>query len=262
VLRLTCVLAALAGLFAVATPEPRESHWATVRGRVLWPNDTAIPKPEVIDVTTDKAACCKDGRLVSTALVINPKSRGVKNVIVWLRPDSEDRKDTFPKDRIHPDLAKPKPVKHVVAMPRCQYEPRVLAARGGERLEFKNDSDIPHLVNVASDAPEVGRAITVPKDDIIYTLDPLVAQLTPLTFRCDVHPWMAGRLRVFDHPYFAVTDKDGRFEMPLVPTGEWRVVYWHEKGFHKGADGRLGFPLKVGGGPKLELKDVELVLPK
>ena len=54
----------------------------------------------------------------------------------------------------------------------------------------------------------------------------------------------------------------GTFAMPLVPKGDWRIMYWHEKGYHKGADGRLGFPLKVGGAAeKLDLKDLELELP-
>ena len=31
--------------------------------------------------------------------------------------------------------------------------------------------------------------------------------------KCDVHPWMFAYVGVVDHPYFAVTDKDGNFKI-------------------------------------------------
>jgi hypothetical protein len=39
---------------------------------------------------------------------------------------------------------------------------------------------------------------------------------------------MKGYIRVFDHPYFAVTDADGRFEIKDAPVGEFYLVVWHE----------------------------------
>jgi Polysaccharide lyase family 4, domain II len=33
---------------------------------------------------------------------------------------------------------------------------------------------------------------------------------------------------VLDHPYFAVTDKDGNFEIKNVPAGTQKLVVWHE----------------------------------
>jgi hypothetical protein len=35
-------------------------------------------------------------------------------------------------------------------------------------------------------------------------------------------------LRVLDHRYHAVTGRDGRFELPRVPPGEYEVMLWHE----------------------------------
>jgi hypothetical protein len=50
---------------------------------------------------------------------------------------------------------------------------------------------------------------------------------------------------VFDHPYFAVTDENGEFEIKRVPKGKWRIVHLHDLGFHWGYDGRLGFPVEI-----------------
>ena len=48
--------------------------------------------------------------------------------------------------------------------------------------------------------------------------------------KCDVHPWMNAWVAVIDNPYFAVTDKDGKFALPKgLPDGEYRVTAWHEK---------------------------------
>jgi hypothetical protein len=40
---------------------------------------------------------------------------------------------------------------------------------------------------------------------------------------------MNALIRVFDHPYFAVPDNDGRFTIPGVPAGKYDVVAWHER---------------------------------
>src|SRR5262249_4421621 len=55
------------------------------------------------------------------------------------------------------------------------------------------------------------------------------ARPTPISVQCDIHPWMKAYIRVFNHPYFAVTDEDGKFTIKDAPAGEWRIVVWQEK---------------------------------
>ena len=38
--------------------------------------------------------------------------------------------------------------------------------------------------------------------------------------------WMRAYLLVTDHPYYARTDSDGRFTLPLVPEGAYELVCW------------------------------------
>jgi hypothetical protein len=47
--------------------------------------------------------------------------------------------------------------------------------------------------------------------------------------KCNVHPWMRGYIAVFKHPYFAVTDKDGRFDLKDLPPGSYTIKAWQEK---------------------------------
>jgi hypothetical protein len=79
-----------------------------------------------------------------------------------------------------------------------------------------------------------------------HTSKPLAANTSPDSFGSTIHDWMRGYVRVFDHPYFAVTDANGRFEIKDAPAGNWRLVVWQESvGFRGAAPGRLGTKLAI-----------------
>ena len=48
-------------------------------------------------------------------------------------------------------------------------------------------------------------------------------------FKCDVHGWMNAYVGVMDHPFFAVSDADGRFEIKGLPAGTYTIEAIHEK---------------------------------
>ena len=52
---------------------------------------------------------------------------------------------------------------------------------------------------------------------------------TLVTFKCDVHPWMAAYIGVFDHPYFDVSGDDGTYSIPSLPKGTYTIEAWHER---------------------------------
>jgi hypothetical protein len=47
--------------------------------------------------------------------------------------------------------------------------------------------------------------------------------------KCDVHPWMACYIGVLEHPYFAVSDDNGGFQIADLPPGQYTIEAWHEK---------------------------------
>lgn len=250
-------LFALSAVAVVAAAATADEKFVNVKGKITFEK---APKAEVLNVTTDKETCCKDGDLVSNKILVDPKSKGLANVVVFLRPDSDDRDAKFPADKIHPDLAKAKPTAHVIDQPKCQFEPRIVVAREGDTVSIKNSAAIAHNINFSSDALNFN--VTVPGGKEHAVKDELKADRRPALFKCDIHPWMQGRLFVFDHPYYALTDKDGNFEMKNVPAGKWRIVYRHEGGFHKGKDGSLGFPIEVKGDKnEMALDKVEFEMP-
>ncbi len=46
--------------------------------------------------------------------------------------------------------------------------------------------------------------------------------------KCNIHPWMKAYIAVFSDPYFAVTGKDGSFDLKNVPPGTYTLVAWQE----------------------------------
>ena len=224
--------------------------WVTVSGRVVYPKDRDVPEPRLVpaDQIKDASVWKAFGPPTFDDVIVRPDTRGIANVIVFLRPDSDDRKAGFPADRIHPDLAHPKPVEHTVQTAGARFAPRVLAARAGDRVTFANLVPVP--INVRyTDAPTNDEPrgfnviVSVGKT---YTSKPLPPLRTPDDFRCDIYPWMRGWVWAFDHPYFAVTDANGRYVIPNAPAGKWRLVAWHESvGYLNGAPGRLGTKLSI-----------------
>jgi hypothetical protein len=45
---------------------------------------------------------------------------------------------------------------------------------------------------------------------------------------CDTHGWMLGWVYAAEHPYYAVTQKDGAFTIADVPPGSYTLVVWQE----------------------------------
>ena len=48
--------------------------------------------------------------------------------------------------------------------------------------------------------------------------------------KSDVHPWMFAYINVLPHPFFAITDKNGNFELPPgLPSGNYVIAARHLK---------------------------------
>jgi hypothetical protein len=242
------VLAALAGGGAAAA-----EGWGTLKGQVVFPG--AAPARPKIDVTKDKEACLAKGPLYSEDYVVNPRNNGVHNVIVWLIDASGNFAKKLP---VHPSLQSAKPGDVEMDQPCCQFEPHVLALREGQGLVFKNSAGISHNVHVIGGpkGPEFN-VILPPGGKKEVPADDLPARPTPIAVKCDIHPWMNAWVRVFPHPYFAVTDKDGNFTIKDAPAGQFRIVMWQESvGWVQGD--KKGTPVTIQEGGVTDLGKVKL----
>ena len=237
-----CALAFVLLSASVAAAQP--PAWVTVKGQVVLPKAAQIPPPPNLMIA-GVPACLAKGPLKDEKILVDPKSRGIKNVVVWLRPADPDPKAKFNPADIHPADAKRKAEDVIIDQPCCLFTPRVLAVRVGDTITVKNPAPFNHNFFWTSGANgELN--VNIPPNAKYVFQNPLVAEASPIQYKCTVHPWMTGYVRIFDHPYFAVTDADGKFEIKNAPAGNWRIVYWHESvGFKGGKAGRAGDPVAI-----------------
>jgi hypothetical protein len=254
---LSCVLCC--ALFVTLAPaeDPKPAaKWATIKGQVVFPEGKPIPKRAVIAVNVNQVPCAKGKQILDESVIVNEQNRGIKNVVVWLRPDdATDPKAKFTEAQIHPEDAKRKPADVVIDQPCCMFVERITLARVGDKLIVKNSAAFNHNFLWVSDKNGQVNVNIQPGGKHEFA-NPLVAESGPIPYKCTAHPWMSGTVRLFDHPYYALTDENGKFEIKNAPVGKFRIVYWHESGLRGGQKGRFGEPIDITG-PTLEMKAVD-----
>ena len=77
-------------------------------------------------------------------------------------------------------------------------------------------------------------------------------EFLPMQVKCDIHAWMKAYWLVLDHPYMAITDKNGKFNIEKIPEGEHEFIVWHERiGYldtRKDAQGKYKWNVQWDGG--------------
>ena len=109
----------------------------------------------------------------------------------------------------------------------CRYHPHVFGMRVGQTLEIVNSDPTLHNIHALPKGNQefnTGQPIQGMKTTHTFT-----AKEVMVPFKCDVHGWMNAYVGVLDHPYYAVTDKDGKFELKGLPPGTYTIEAWHEK---------------------------------
>ena len=224
--------------------------WGTVTGQITW-GGGAVPALPPLAVTADIPHCTSKGPIPDEKWLINKDNKGVKNVIVWLVDASNPKTPKAPP--IHPSLKDIKDREVVIDQPCCRFEPRVVALRQGQVLVARNSSPVTHNFNYVGgdDNPGDNSAIAAGKD---HRITDLKASPRAITVSCGIHRWMQGWIRVFDHPYFALTDADGKFEFRNAPAGQYNIVMWHEDGGWVNG-GKTGKPIEIKAGGVTEVSE-------
>lgn len=109
----------------------------------------------------------------------------------------------------------------------CRYELPVFGMRVGQTIEFVNSDETTHNVRGFPKFNRVfnfGQPPGLPSRTRVFDKAEM-----PLKIKCDVHAWMKSHCFVMDHPFFAVTDLEGRFTIKDVPPGTYTVRTWHER---------------------------------
>ncbi len=233
----------------------------TLKGRVTLEGAEPDLAAETKDLHSKMEANAQDGKFCLSApdaeknqqkWVIG-QNKGVGNVFVWLQPPSGKY--------FKVDMSKKTwPAEVTIDQPHCAFIPHAAVlfpsaynadnpkepTPSGQKFVIKNSAPINHNTNWKGGDANPGDNKLIPsKSQITPELQP---DADPVMLHCDIHKWMDGVIRVFDHPYAAVTDKDGNFEIKDVPAGaEVSIVVWHEVGnYGKGGKDGEKMTLKAG----------------
>lgn len=179
----------------------------TVQGRVTMRG--SVPPADKIAVHRDLAFCGET--IPNDALLVDRASKGIAGVVVSLEGVARGK----------PLAPAPTPLDNNA----CRFSPRVGATAAGSQLEITNGDPVLHNTHIFKDRstflnvalPSGRKAIRKP-----------LPSAGRLDVRCDAHKFMQSTMHVFAHPYFAVTDDTGQFELTRVPPGTYQLRVWHE----------------------------------
>jgi len=247
----------LGGLtFCALTNKALADGWGNIKGQIVW-SKKDVPADKDLMPNKDQQHCLSKGPLLSDELVIDKATSGVANVMIWLAPMQKGAK--IP---INPGLAAVPKDTVIIDQPCCKFEPRITMMREGQTLIVKNSAPVPHNSRISGNPGINGtkNPNIPPGAQVEFSgATKLKAEPRPLLLGCDIHGWMAGRIAIFDHPYFALSKKDGTFEIKDAPAGTYKIYIQHEKAgwVHKG-NTSAGQEIVIPAGGTLDLGKYDL----
>lgn len=213
----------------------------TIVGKVVFEGTAPGLPPQFVNGADikDKEVCAAvdvpDERFVMGA------DNGVANVFVFMKK--------APKGA--PEMAVPsEPV--IFDQENCVFKPHCMLVPVGQTIKVLSADPIAHNTHT-NPAKNNGVSSLVPPNDREGALELKYTRAEdPFSVTCDFHAWMKAYHMPIDHPYGAVTDENGNFEIKDVPSGEHEFVVWHEAAAGNYLERRL--KVTVGGGSPTEVK--------
>ena len=174
-----------------------------------------IPKPTRIDMFADPV-CVQLNRKPETQWIIANGDK-LKNVLVFVK-----RAEVLDYYRFEQSESEAM-LDHL----DCQYSPRVQGVRVGQRLLINNRDQTQHNahpVPVNNAEWNQSQPANVPPLVKVFSRSEVA-----IPFKDNQHPWEKAYVGVFDHPFFAVSDEFGNFQINGLPPGKYVFGTWHER---------------------------------
>ena len=199
------------------TPAGQKVDTATagdVKGSVTV--EGTVAKNEPIKMNADPV-CMRENKSpqFQETYMVSSDGKSLQNVFVYVKDGLGNYVYDMPTDSV------------TIDQKECRYHPHVFGMRVGQKLVILNSDPTLHNIHALPKANaefNVGEPVQGMKQEKVFT-----AKEVMVPFKCDVHGWMNAYVGVLDHPYYAVTDKDGKFELKGLPPGTYTIEAWHEK---------------------------------
>jgi hypothetical protein len=204
---------------ATLTPYKPSGQEGSITGTISFTGAAPAPKPISMDADPFCASASPDAH--AEDIVVNGDK--LANVLVYIKDGKVgDKNANIASFKFDPPAEAAKLDQH-----GCHYVPHVQGVQVSQQFDVVNSDQTAHNVNVDAKQNEKFNQGQSPG------AAPIIKQFkraeTVIPIKCNQHPWMRAYVGVLPHPFFAVTDKDGHFEIKNVPPGTYTVVAWHEK---------------------------------
>lgn len=232
-------LLALLGATGLSPAQEAAPAWGHLKGQIVFAGPGVPVQAPFKAALAAGIGCLAKMPAVDEEYVVDKQTGGLKWVFVCL-VDPKNPRNAIP---VHPAVAKALPKKVSFDQPCCTFEPHLLGVVQGQIVEAKNGAAFAHNVKVDGGdlQPSLNQVIPPAKS---LDIPGWKAHHLPVPISCTIHPWMKMHLRIAAHPYFAVTDDKGNWEIKNAPAGDWNLYIWHEGKGH-GPGGKAGVPITV-----------------
>jgi hypothetical protein len=176
----------------------------TIKGKVTYQGD--VPMKKIIP-TKDQATC---GKVREEPEIEVGADKGVKDAVVYLKGVEKGKALEKP--------AKPPQIDNV----QCRFEPNVQAVPVGSVVVVNSDPVMHNTHAFQGKATVFNVALPVKGQRV----EKKITKPGMTRVECDTHGWMLGWIYAAEHPYYAVTPKDGSFSIADVPPGSYTLVAW------------------------------------
>jgi hypothetical protein len=200
-------------LFLILSSSSSSLYAADFSGKVLFKG--AIRPNELISLA-GRQECGDSGqdKIESPVTLVNERGE-LRNAFVYLKEGVSDENFETPDQAV------------VLEQKDCFYANRVVGLQVGQSLQMKSRD--PSMHNVRSLAKRQKNFNVKLSQAGIAVERKFAHEEVMIELRCDVHPWTKAYVGVLKHPYFAVTDAEGFFEIKNLKPGRYLVEVWHEK---------------------------------
>jgi plastocyanin len=188
-----------------------DSH-SVVSGHVRF--DGTPPQPRKIDMSQDPACAKAHSGPATTEDIVVGSSGDLANVVVYVSDGLQSHNFESPTQAA------------ILEQKGCQYIPHVLAVQAGQKIDIINSDETTHNIHPT---PANNREWNMTQPHGMPLEQSFAREEIAIPVKCNVHPWMRGYIAVFKHPYFAVSDKNGHFELKGLPSGSYTISAWQEK---------------------------------
>ncbi len=228
------------------------ADWGTLKGRFVYNGKAPTPKK----VDTGKEPLCSKHDVVDETVLVG-EDGGLANVVVFV---------TTKNVKVNPEYESSAKDEAVLDNNGCRFQPHILPMRVTQTLKIKNSDPFSHNSNLAPLGEEAKNPLLSTDATFDYHFNK--QQKVPVPISCNIHPWMKAHVVVKDHPYVAVSDKEGNFEIKDLPAEELEFIAWHENQGYLSAKsdwkkGAFKVKIKKGDNDLGDIKvDPKLVAPK